>query len=197
MGKPKIVIYCLGFLFILTGGLHAADLNESFLDVKWGTNISELPKFKKISGKDDVAYYKNPDKTYTVFEVENPSVIYGFYKDQFFAAYIQVDTFTVFERVKDRVSEKFGEPKTKLSMKARQTIHRWKHQNIKIKLKLFELEGKMKLAFYYTPLSNKVNEAQEGSFPTSTERVFTLDEDSKKEIQNDLKLNRRLNVMSF
>ena len=197
MGKPKIVIYCLGFFFILTGGLHAADLNESFLDVKWGTNISELPKFKKISGKGDVAYYQNPAKEYTVFEVENPSVIYGFYKGQFFATYIQVNTFTVFERVKEHISEKFGPPKTTLKMKARQTIHKWKDQDIKIKLKLFELEGKMKLAFYYTPLSNKVNEAQEGSFPASTERVFTLDEESKREIQDDLKLNRRLNVMSF
>ena len=197
MGKLKIVIYGLGFLFILTGVLHAAELNESFLGVKWGTNISELPKFKKISGKNDVAYYTNPAKVYTVFEVENPSVIYGFYKDQFFATYIQINSFSVFERVKDHISEKFGESKTKLKMKARQTIHKWKHQDIKIKLKLFELEGKMKLAFYYSPLSNKLNEEEQGSFPTNTERVFTLDEGSKKEIQNELKLNRRLNVMSF
>ena len=197
MGKLKLVIYGLGFLFILTGVLHAAELNESFLGVKWGTNISELPKFKKISGKDDVAYYTNPAKVYTVFEVENPSVIYGFYKDQFFATYIQINSISVFERVKDHISEKFGESKTKLKMKARQTIHKWKHQDIKIKLKLFELEGKMKLAFYYSPLSNKLNEEEQGSFPTNTERVFTLDEGSKKEIQNELKLKRRLNVMSF
>jgi len=197
MGKLKIVIYGLGFLFILTGVLHAAELNESFLGVKWGTNISELPKFKKISGKDDIAYYTNPAKVYTVFEVENPLVIYGFYKDQFFATYIQINSISVFERVKDHISEKFGESKTKLKMKARQTIHKWKHQDIKIKLKLFELEGKMKLAFYYSPLSNKLNEEEQGSFPTNTERVFTLDEGSKKEIQNELKLNRRLNVMSF
>ena len=197
MGKLKIVIYGMAILFILTGGLHAADLNESFLDVKWGTNISELPKFKKISGKGDVAYYQNPAKVYTVFEVENPSVIYGFYKDQFFATYIQVNTFTVFERVKEHISEKFGPPKTTLKMKARQTIHKWKNQDIKIKLKLYELEGKMKLAFYYTPLSNKLNVAQQGSFPAVTERVFTLDEGTKKEIDDELKLNRRLNVMSF
>ena len=197
MGKLKIVIYGMAIFLTLTGGLHAAELNESFLGVKWGTHISELPKFKKISGKDDVAYYQNPANAYTIFEVENPSVIYGFYKGQFFATYIQVNRFTVFERVKENISEKFGPPKTTLKMKARQTIHRWKHQDIKIKLKLFELEGKMKLAFYYTPISNKVNEAQEESLPTGTDRVFTLDEDSKKEIENELKLNRRLNVMSF
>ena len=197
MGKLKIFIYGVGFLFFFSGIAGAADIQDDFLGVKWTTNISELPDFKKLSGKDDVAYYENPTEIYTVFEVKNPSVIYGFYKGQFFATYIQVNTFTVFERVKEHISEKFGPPKTTLKMKARQTIHRWKHQGIKIKLKLFELEGKMKLAFYYTPLSNKVNEAQEGSFPTNTERVFTLDEGTKKEINDELKLNRRLNVMSF
>jgi len=197
MGKLKFVIYSLAILFVLTGVLHAAELNESFLGVKWGTNISELPNFKKISGKEDVAYYENPTKIYTVFEVENPSVIYGFYKDQFFATYIQVDTFKVFERVKDHISEKFGTPKTILRMKSRQTIYRWKHQGIKIKLKLFELEGKMKLAFYYTPLSNKLNSVQLESFPSVPERVTTPDDSTKQEMRKDLKLQRALDVMGF
>ena len=197
MDKLKSVISGLTILFVLTGVLHAAELNESFLGVKWGTNISELPNFKKISGKEDVAYYENPTKIYTVFEVENPSVIYGFYKDQFFATYIQVDTFKVFERVKDHISEKFGTPKTILRMKSRQTIYRWKHQGIKIKLKLFELEGKMKLAFYYTPLSNKLNSVQLESFPSVPERVTTPDDSTKQEMRKDLKLQRALDVMGF
>jgi hypothetical protein len=191
------VVYGLAILFTLTGILHAADLSEGFLGVKWGTNISELPNFKKISGAGDVAYYRNPDKIYTVYEVENPSVIYGFYKGEFFATYIQVKTYTVFERVKNHISEKFGDPETTLKMKTRQTIHRWKHQDIKIKLKLYELEGKMKLAFYYTPLSNKVNEAQHGDFPAISDREYTLDEGTKKKIDEDLKLQRALDVMGF
>ena len=197
MRSLKYVVSGLAILLTITGGLHAAELNESFLGIKWGTNISELPKFKKISGKDDVAYYQNPDKVYTVFEVENPSVLYGFYKDQFFATYIQVNSFTVFERVKEHISEKFGPPETTLKMKARQTIHKWKHQDIKIKLKLFEAEGKMKLAFYYTPLSNRLNAAEQGDFPAISEREFTLDEKSKQEIQKDLKMQRAVDVMGI
>lgn len=197
MGNLKIVIYGLAILFTLTGVMHAADLSEGFLGVKWGTNISELPDFKKISGEGDVAYYRNPAKIYTVYEVENPSVIYGFYKDQFFATYIQVGTYTVFERVKNHLSEKFGEPKTTLKMKTRQTVHRWKHQKIKIKLKLYELDGKMKLGFYYTPLSDKVNKNQPGDFPAISDREYTLDEGTKQEINKDLKLQRALNVMEF
>jgi len=197
MRRFKFVICGLAILFVLTGVLQAADLNNGFLGVKWGTNISELPTFNKLSGKEDVAYYENPTKVYTVFEIENPSVVYGFYKGQFFATYIQVDTFKIFERVKDHITEKFGTPKTILRMKSRQTIYRWKNQDIKIKLKLFELEGKMKLAFYYTPLSDKLNEAQLGSFPTVPERVTTIEESTKQEIRKDLKLQRALDVMGF
>jgi len=197
MQSFKFIINGLAILFILTGVLHAAELNERFLGVKWGTNISALPNFIKISGKDDVAYYENPTKIYTVFEVENPSVIYGFYKDQFFATYIQVDTFMVFERVKDHISEKFGTPKTILKMKTRQTIYRWKHQDIKIKLKLFEVEGKMKLAFYYAPLSSKLNEAQRGSYPTVPERVTAPDDSTRQKMNRDLKLQQALDVMGF
>ena len=190
-------MYGVGFLLFFSGLLWAADIKDGFLGVKWATNISDLPDFKKLSGKDDVAYYENPTKIYTVFEVENPSVIYGFYKDKFFATYIQVDTFNIFNRVKDHISEKFGPPKTILKMKSRQTIYRWKRQDIKIKLKHFEIEKKMKLAFYYTPLSNKLNAEQRGAVPTVPERFTTTDEGSKQEIRKDLKLQRALDVMGF
>jgi hypothetical protein len=177
--------------------LHAAAIEDGFLGLKWATNISGLQDFEKIGGKDDVGYYRNPGKKYTVFEVENPTVVYGFYKDQFFATYIEVDTFTVFNRVKDHISEKFGTPKTILKMKSKQTIYRWKHKNIKIKLKHFEKEGKMKLAFYYTPLSNQLNAAQSGSFPVVPTRVTTLDESDKKEIRDDRRMQQALDVMGF
>jgi hypothetical protein len=193
----KFAVIGLLFWLFFTGLLHAADIKDGFLGVKWATHISDLPGFKKLSGKDEVAYYENPTKIYTVFEVENPSVIYGFYKDQFFATYVQVDTFSVFSRVKDHISEKFGPPKTILKMKSRQTVYRWKHQDIKIKLKLFELENKMKLAFYYTPLSNKLNAAQDASFPTLPQQVPPPDEKTKQEIRKDLKLQRALDVMGF
>jgi hypothetical protein len=193
----KFAVIGIFFGFILTGVLHAAELNDRFLGIKWGTHISALPNFIKISGKDDVAYYENPAKIYTVFEVENPSVIYGFYKEQFFATYIQVDTFMVFERVKEHISEKFGTPKTILKMKSQQTIYRWKHQDIKIKLKLFEAEGKMKLAFYFAPLSSQLNEAQRGSFPAVPTRVTTPDDSTRQEMRRDLKLERALDVMGF
>ena len=197
MIKLKIALYGLVFLITGSGLLHADDLTDGFLGLKWGINISALPEFKKLADTDDVGYYQNPTKIYTVFEVENPSVIYGFYKDQFFATYIQVDTIRVFNRVKDHISEKFGTPKTILKMKSRQTIYRWKHKDIKIKLKLFEIEGKMKLAFYYTPLSNQLNRAHQGTIPVVPTPIIVPDDKLKQDARKSRRLEDALDVMGF
>jgi len=197
MIKLKIALYGLVFLITGSGLLHAADLTDGFLGLKWGINISALPEFKKLAGTDDVGYYQNPTKIYTVFEVEDPSVIYGFYKDQFFATYIQVHTIRVFNRVKDHISEKFGTPKTILKMKSRQTIYRWKHKDIKIKLKLFEIEGKMKLAFYYTPLSNQLNRAHQGTIPVVPTPIIVPDDKLKQDARKSRRLEDALDVMGF
>ena len=81
MRSFKIAVIGMLFWIFFPSFAGAADIKDGFLGVKWATKVSELPEFKKLSGKDDVAYYENPTKIYSVFEVKNPTVIYGFYKD--------------------------------------------------------------------------------------------------------------------
>jgi len=88
MGKLKQTVYGLIILLIGVGTLHAADLKDGFLGIKWRTPISELPDFVKVSEKYGVSYYGHPKKSYTIFGVENPSVIYGFYEEKFFAVFL-------------------------------------------------------------------------------------------------------------
>ena len=165
MARLKKLIYILFLLSASLQILHAADLRDGFLGIPWETNISELPNLAKISEKENVAYYGDSQKTYTVYGIETPYVVFGFYKDKFFAAYIQVESIQVFNRVMDHINQKFGSPQKILKVIEQQTIYRWKHENNKIKLKLYEKEGKMKLSFYYAPLSEKVNKAQQAVFP--------------------------------
>jgi hypothetical protein len=166
MKRLKQLIYILVFMSIGFGILHAADLKDGFLGIRWATNISNLADLVKVSEKNDVSYYRNPKKSYTVFDIETPHVVFGFYKDKFFSAYVQVESIQVFNRVIDHLTQKFGPPKKILKVLEQQTIYRWKHEDTKIKLKLHEQEGKMKLSFYYAPLSVKANEAQQTVFPT-------------------------------
>ena len=165
MAHLKQLIYVVVFLLIGNTGLHAADLKNGILGIQWGTNIADLPDLVKISKKEDVSYYGNSKQSYTIFGIENPYVVFGFFKDRLFATYIQVESIQVFNRVIDHISQKFGPPQKILKVIENQTIYRWKHENSKIKLKLHENEGKMKLSFYYTPLSVKVNQAQQAVFP--------------------------------
>ena len=66
MKTIKQIIYGLVFIFISSAVLYGADLQEGFLGTKWGTHISSLTEFSKISQKGDVSYYENPRKSYSV-----------------------------------------------------------------------------------------------------------------------------------
>ena len=197
MKRFKQIIYGLVFMLISTGVLNGADLQKGFLGTNWGTHISELTGFNKISQKGDVSYYGNPQKSYTIFGVDTANVIFGFFKDKFFAAYIAVESIEVFDRAKNHLTQKFGSPQTILKTQNRQTIFSWKQSDTRIKLKLFEKEGKMKLAFYYTPLAEKVNQVQREIFPQIPAQDFSIDSRSRQQAVDDRRLQQAIDVMGF
>lgn len=197
MERLKQIIYGLVFMFISTGVLHGADLQEGFLGTNWGTHISELTGFSKVSQKGDVSYYGNPQKSYTIFGVDTANVLFGFFKDKFFAAYIAVESIGVFDRAKNHLTQKFGSPQTILKTRSRQTILSWKQMDTRIKLKLYDKEGKMKLVFYYTPLTRKVNQAQRELFPQMPAEDFSLDSRSRQQAIDDRRLQQAIDVMGF
>jgi len=188
MNKIRRLFYALVIGLVGIGSLYAADLENGFLDIKWGTSIFELPHFVKVSEKYDVSYYLNPQKSYTLFDVDVLNVVYGFYDQKFFAAYVDIDSIEVFSRLKKHISDKYGRPRTTLNVENDQTVYDWKHKDVKIKLKHYEKKGKMKLGFYYTPLSKKVNRAQREEFPEMRKPTFPLDE---------RRLKDALDVMGF
>jgi hypothetical protein len=44
-------------------------------------------------------------------------------------------------------------------------VYRWKDADVKIKLKMIEAKGQFKMAFYYSPLSLKLNEERLENIP--------------------------------
>ena len=197
MGRLKQVIYCLAFMFVSAGIIHGTDLQQGFLGTNWGTDISELPGYRKVSQEGDVSYYRNPKKMYTVFGIDTADVIFGFFKDKFFAAYIGVESIEVFDRAKDHLTQKLGSPQTTLKTRNQQTIYSWKQTDTKIKLKLFEKEGKMKLAFYSAPLAAKVNKVQREMFPLIPAQDFTIDSRSRQQAVDERRLKQAIDVMGF
>ena len=197
MGRLKQAICSLVFVFVSAGIIQGTELQERFLGIHWGAPISDLKGFSKVSQSGDVVYYRNPQKSYTVFGVDTADIIFGFFKDKFFAAYLGVESIKVFDRAKDHLTQKLGSPKTILKTQNRQTIYSWKKADIRIKLKLYEKEGNMKMAFYYTPLSKKVNQAQRETFPKILEDAYFIDDRTRQEDMKDIKLKRRMDVFGF
>ena len=176
----KYIFFLISFFFVQMGGSgYSADLNEGFLGLNWGTHAADLSGFSKIRDHGRVSYYINPDRVHVIQDFEVSQVVYGFYENQFFSIYIKIDRIDVFGEIKNYMTRKYGNPSVTLAMKNELKTYRWKYKKTKIKLKYYEKSGYMKLAFYYTPLSGKVNEEAQERLYDDTLRIFPIDKDHK------------------
>jgi hypothetical protein len=189
MRKSIHLIFLISVFLINTGSLNAADLKNGFFDIQWKTNLSQTAGFKKVGENLNVSYFINPERVFTIDKIRIPDVVYGSYADQFFAVYIKIDTIEVFAQLRRHMNRNYGVPRITKTMPADQTIYQWKHEKTKIKLKTYENKNNMKMAFYYLPLSRKVNESQQEAFSESFSRpLFPLDDSRKQEALNLMEL---------
>ena len=154
-----MILGSLLLFFSLTNPATSADLKNEFLGIEWGTDLSNLKGFYVLYKKGDVVYYVNPDKAYHIDDLILPPVIYGSHLGKFFAAYIRLDKPEVFDEINSYMNSKYG--LYMININSGQEIHKWKYDRIKIKLKSGHEEKGMKLAFYFTPLSNQLSEGQQ------------------------------------
>ncbi len=161
-------------LFLSTPALSAQEIDEGFLGIPWKTGIDDLKGFTHLSDNGPVSYYTNPNEIHRLFEEDVPGVIYGFYNGELFAVFIKIDSLEMFSKIRAHLTSKYGDPEKSMTIKVEQTIYKWKNGKVKIKLKLLETEGTMKLAFYYTPLSNKLNEDDLETQQRKTPRLFPI-----------------------
>ncbi len=73
------------------------------------------------------------------------------------------------------MKNKYGLPDTKISAKDYLTTYKWKYQDVSIKLKTGQIDGKMKLAFYYRPLSGDIKKEQLDATSETSYRFFPID----------------------
>ncbi|MDH3798282.1 MAG: hypothetical protein OES70_06565 [Desulfobacterales bacterium] len=189
MRKSIYLIFLISAFSLSTGSLYAVDLNNGFFDIQWKTNLSQLAGFKKVGENLNVSYYMNPKRVFTIDDIRIPDVVYGSHANQFFAVYVNIDNIEVFAQIRRHLNRNYGVPKITQRMPAEQTTYQWKHEKTKIKLKTYENKNNMKMAFYYTPLSRKVNESQQEAFHENFRRPrFPLD---------DRRMQRAKDVMEF
>ena len=155
MKKFLIILTAITLFFTFANAAISADLKNEFLGIEWGADISNLKGFTVLHKRGDVVYYVNYDKVYQINNLVLPPVIYGSYLGKFFAAYIRLDTPELFDEINSYMNSKYG--LSVINVRSRQQVYKWKYDRIKIKLKGGYEQNKMKLAFYFTHLSNNLN----------------------------------------
>lgn len=159
----------------------ALELKDGFFDIPWGGYLSTLNGFEPLAQNSEISYYVKPDRAYRINDIEVANVVYGFYADRFFAVYISLDGIDVFGQLKKYITQKYGDPRITMETKPQQTVYTWRHEQVKIKMKLRDLEDSMKLGFYYSPLTGKANRAQAEAFEEPPKTRFPLDEQKRRE----------------
>jgi len=175
MRKYQIAILTISFILCLGAISVANDLQNGFMGYKWGENISRYGELTELYTKKDVTYYSNPGESYTIDDISIDDVIFGFYRDSLFAVYISINAMETYDQIKLHMKLKYGLPDTKTSTKEHLTTYKWKYQGVTIKLKTDEIEGKMKLAFYYTPLSRDLKKNHLDEIDETSYRFFPID----------------------
>ena len=179
-------IQCItaGILIIISGmgSIQAADLKEGFMGIAWKTDLSASPDFVRIDQEGEISNFVKPSVKHTVGNVEIYPVVYSCFANQFFGVYFQNDII-LYSRLRNHFNENYGSATTTRRINPSRTIHTWNHHDAKIKLKLNRETGKIQLAFYYTPLSVRVDDIRLEAYQNRTRRFLDrIDHDRAIEI---------------
>lgn len=164
------------------GVAGAADLEAGFMGMQWGSPAVHQEGLTRLYERKKVVYYVQPNIVHTIHEIPVPNVVYGFYEDRFFAVYINLESEGVFGEFRKYLKSQYGNPDKSYSVKTGETVYKWKQGEVKIKLKTNEENYRMKLGFYYLPLSRKVNEEQMEKAHSRSLQFFPIKKDEKPEI---------------
>ena len=84
-------LLALIWFFTLTGPpAYAATLQSGIHGMVWGGRAGDYPRLEKIREEGDASYYVDRQMAYRTAGQPVSGLIYGFYRDRLFAAYIKL-----------------------------------------------------------------------------------------------------------
>ena len=161
------MLLSFGFIILFGASAEAFFIHQGIHGMKWGSFISDYDQLTKVHEKTHTAFYVKTSMRYHTANQQVARVSYGFYRNQFYAAFIKLRSADQFSHLAQQFSEKHGEPKITYEDVGRQVIYRWNVADVKIKLKMKNTIGDYKLAFYYSPLADSLNQEQLEQIPAN------------------------------
>ncbi len=180
MRNALCIVCIVGLTFLFSSHAYSSEIENGFLMHSWGDSSTKYSGLKILAEKEDISYYSKPGENYTIGNVTIDKVIYGFYKDQLFGVYLNIDSIEVYDKLLHHMKSIYGLPATKLTAD-NLSVLKWKQNDVTVKLKLDEPAQKMKLSFYYKPLSQQLNAKDWEELDTSSFRFVPIEKDKKPE----------------
>jgi hypothetical protein len=155
------------WLFTLSGPpAHASALQSGIHGMAWGGHVTNYPQLVKVREEGAASYYVNRNIVYQAADQPVSGVVYGFYRDRLFAAYIKLNSANQAYYLEKHFSRDYGPAKVKTDGSGSQTTYRWENGDLRIKLKVDEPSNEIKLGIYYAPLSTELNQTQAEEGPS-------------------------------
>jgi hypothetical protein len=180
MRFAKIIVSCL-LVMMLCSAAMAVDFQQSIHGMKWGSTVTQNAGLSKVHEANRAVYYAKPNTLYKISDQPVAGVFYGFYNDKFFAVFVKMHTPAQFTELKKAFDAQYGAAKSSFNKQSKQQVYRWKDGDVKIKLKKIEATGQFKLAFYYAPLSTKLNEERLEDIPPEIYKLSASQEGESTE----------------
>jgi len=154
------ILLSLGFIVLFSASAEALDIHQGIHGMKWGSSISDHDDLTRVAEKNQAAFYVKSKTRYHSANQRVARVSYGFYRNHLYAAFVRLRSVDQFSHLAQKFSEKYGESKVTYEEAGRQVIYRWKVADVKIKLKMKNSINEYKLAVYYSPLADSLNQDQ-------------------------------------
>ncbi len=159
------ILLGMGIILLWGAAARALYIHQGIHGMKWGGSIHNYERMVKVHQNNLAKFYIKEGTRYYAADQPVSRVSYGFYRDQLYAAFIKLRSADQFSKLAEIFSEKHGTPRVSYEDEGKQIVFRWKVENIKIKLKMKDSIGMYKLAFYYSTLSDQLNQEQLDQIP--------------------------------
>jgi hypothetical protein len=159
------MLLAIGIILFWSAAAQALYIAKGIHGMKWGDSISNYERMVEVHHDNLSKFYVKSGTFYYAANERVSRVSYGFYRDQLYAAFIKLRSANQFSKLAQTFSDKHGTPRVSYEDAGKQIIFRWKVDKIKIKLKMKDSIGMYKLAFYYSPLAEQLNQAQLDQIP--------------------------------